>query len=134
MGFFSWITSDTGRSISNVYSSRGSFPVYLLCPDGTYFKEAAYEGYGCFGGRDAYALVAQWNCPERCKDSDGNWLSDLECRQIGIEIACHDENNAKLKYPLKFVEDYSLQYADVEPSRGCPDQGYFYLSDEEDEE
>lgn len=132
MGFFSWITSDTGRSISNRYSIRGTFPVYLLCPDGTSLKETDYEGYGCFGGRDAYALVARWNCPEKCKDSDGNWLSDVDCRYIGINIACYDEDNAKLEYPLKFVEDNRLKYEDVKPSESCPDQGYYYIPDEEE--
>lgn len=60
MGFFSWKTSDTNRSISNIYSSKGSFPVYVLIPQefgGGYIEERNYEGYGEFGGVDVYALV-----------------------------------------------------------------------------
>ena len=58
MGFFSWITSDTHESISNAYSDRGALPVYLYCPDGTKIYEPDYQGYGDFGGHDAYALLA----------------------------------------------------------------------------
>lgn len=64
MGFFSWITSDTHKSISNAYSTRGALPVYLLVPDdygGEPIYEPNYDGYGRFDGRDAYDLVADWN-------------------------------------------------------------------------
>jgi len=65
MGFFSWKTADTQRSIANMYSSRRTFPVHVLCPDGMVITELYYEGYGKFGGRDIYALVAIWNTPEQ---------------------------------------------------------------------
>ena len=136
MGFFSWKTSDTNKSISNTYSRRGTFPVYLLVPKefedkyGKYIEEKDYEGYGVFGGYDAYTLVAIWNEPGRCK-KDGNWLPESEIRSIGIEIACYDEENAKLKYPIKLVEDKDLDYEKVKPSINCPDQGYFYPAPEE---
>ena len=61
MGFFSWKTSDTDESISNASSERGALPCYLLIPKefgGGSIYEDKYEGYGMFGGRDAYALVA----------------------------------------------------------------------------
>ena len=61
MGFFSWKTSDTNKSISNAYSKRGALPVYVLCPDGTTIYEDEYEGYGVFGGYDIFDLVAEWN-------------------------------------------------------------------------
>lgn len=130
MGCFSWITSDTNKSISSYDSCRGSFPVYLLCPDGTKIKEENYEGYGIFGGRDAYALVAIWNIPEACKDEDDNFKPDENIRHLGISIACYDHQNASLQYPLKFVEDKNLSYDEVEASKGCPDQGLFYCCDE----
>lgn len=126
MGFFSWNTSDTHKSISNIYSSRGTFTVYVLCPDGTKIREDDYDGYGDFGGRDIYALVAQWNRPEQCKDENGDWLPDDEIRGLGIDLACYDEDNKKLKYPIKIVEDGNLNYEDVEYSTGCRYQGYFY--------
>lgn len=131
MGFFSWKTSDTNRSISNIYSSKKTFPVYMLVPKefqeqyGKYIEEKGYEGYGEFGGHDAYALVAIWNEPDRCK-KDGKLLAEEVIRDIGIEIACHSEQNASLKYPIKLVEDKNLDYDEVKPSVNCPYQGFFY--------
>lgn len=129
MGFFSWKTSDTNKSISNRYSSRGALKVYVLIPQefgGGFIEEDNYEGYGIFGDKDVYALVAQWNSPNKC---NGDVEHD---RNIGINIACEDEDNASLKYPIKITE-YPCQYEHAEPSVNCEDQGFFYC-DEEDEE
>ena len=122
MGFFSWKTSDTEESISNVYSERGTFPVYVLFPDGTVLKETDYEGYGVFGGRDIYALLAQWNSIE-IFDEEGNLLSDEELRFVGIKLAFGEE---PVKYPIKIVENPNLKYENVKPSEDCEYQGYFY--------
>ena len=118
MGFFSWITSDTNRSISNRYSCRETFPVYLLCPDGRKISECRYEGYGVFGGEDAYALLARWNEPEKCTGDDD------KDRIVGINLEYN--NPDAILYPLKFVEDFRLGYEDVDASDICPDQGFFY--------
>lgn len=119
MGFFSWITSDTNKSISNAYTKRGALPVYLLIPKefgGGAIYEDDYEGYGEFGGEDAYDLLAQWNAPEKC-------TGDVEHdRLVGIDLAYGDE---PVKYPLKFVET-EVPYETVQASADCPDQGYFY--------
>jgi len=34
---------------------------YLLSPDGEVYEEKDYQGYGVYGGKDAYALLAQTN-------------------------------------------------------------------------
>ena len=62
MGCFSWCTSDTRKSIPCCIPF-GDLPgtVYLLNPFGEPYKETDYEGYGVFGGRDVYDLVAEWN-------------------------------------------------------------------------
>ena len=128
---FSWITSDTNRSIS----IRRCFPVYVLIPEefgGGYLMEDNYDGYGVFGGRDVYALVAQWNCPEKCKGANGEWLPDKDVRGLGIDIACYDEQNAALRYPIKIVEDKTIKYKDAAPSMSCPYQGYFYPEFDDD--
>jgi hypothetical protein len=63
MGFFSWLTSDTEESIANVHTGQCR-PVYLLQPEGQPpICEPAYEGYGKFGGVDAYEWVARENAP-----------------------------------------------------------------------
>ena len=126
MGFFSWMTSDTNESIANVYSVKDVFTVYVLCPNGDVIKEECYNGYGKFGGRDIYSLVAQWNVPEKCKDENGNWLPDDETRTVGINIACYEEQNACLRYPIKIVRNKALKYDNVSPCKPCPWQGYFY--------
>lgn len=118
MGFFSWKTSDTHESISNKYSNRGALSVYLYCPDGNKLYETDYEGYGKFGGHDAYALLAQWNIPEKC-------LGDEEKdRKLGIQIAFYEKD--KMKYPLKFAESDKFTYEELDPAEVCKFQGYFY--------
>ena len=178
MGFFSWVTSDTNKSVSNAWSTRGALPVYLLCPDGTKIHEADYDGYGVFGGKDVYELVAEWNRgnltpdylrkPERSgwsKDEEGQrWYEralarhEDDCRMLaeyregatdeamaerygkdwkrllGIHIACYDEQNEALEFPIKIVENGTLKYNWVRPSKGCPSQGYFYYDEDEDED
>lgn len=62
MGFFSWKTADTHKSISNKHTNRCK-PVYLLQPSGPHIKEPAYEGYGVFNGVDAYVWLAEHNLP-----------------------------------------------------------------------
>jgi hypothetical protein len=61
MGFFSWKTSDTQRSICNNASERETFTVHMVTREGQVFTEKSYEGYGEFGGIDFYYLVAQLN-------------------------------------------------------------------------
>lgn len=149
MGMFSWITSDTEESIGAVGTGHERM-VYLLIPDafgGGSFKEDAYEGYGVFGGHDVYEVVALWNLEleelERFGDltlenkfgeiiaQDG---SEEDLRGLGISIACYDKDNARLKYPIKLVENPELRYEDVPPSKSCPSQGYFYDYDEQHED
>lgn len=63
MGLFSFYTADTNRVIQ--VSGRGkSFPVAVLIPKefgGGSIEERAYKGYGDFGGKDVYNLLADWN-------------------------------------------------------------------------
>lgn len=128
MGFFSWMTCDTNESISNRYSVRGPLTAYVLIPKefgGGCIKETNYEGYGVFGGRDIFALVANWNKPDSCT---GN---DEEDRYLGIDLYYHNENNP-IKYGIK-IASKPMTYEDAELSEDCPDQGYFYC-DEQDEE
>lgn len=61
MGFFSWQTSDSKKSIYNSYTDKCR-TVYLLRPNGLpAIQEDEYEGYGVFGGVDAYELLAELN-------------------------------------------------------------------------
>lgn len=44
-------------------------------------------------------------------------------RELGILIACYDEDNKKLKYPIKITYDANAVYEDCKPSLGDPNQG-----------
>ena len=61
MGFFSWKTIDTDRSICNFYSGKDVFPVTMTDNKGNRYHETCYEGYGVFGGKDYYELLAEMN-------------------------------------------------------------------------
>ena len=61
MGFFSWKTSDTNRSIANNYSDRETFTVHLVTRCGQIFTENDYGGYGKFADVDFFELVAKLN-------------------------------------------------------------------------
>ena len=67
-------------------------------------------------------------------------LSDAEMREkysddykriIGIDIACYDEQNASLPYPIKIVHNGNIPYEQALPSMSDPDQGWGFSYDED---
>lgn len=90
MGFFSWKTADDDQSIYNTYSVGGATQVYLLQPGGRPgIHEPNYEGYGVFGGVDAYVWLARENLPAEklVPFPDDAGLFDITVRGIGIALA-----------------------------------------------
>lgn len=80
MGFFSWQTSDTRESIMNIYSQGPVRTVYMLVPDyGQPYEEPAYEGYGDFGGVDAFAHLARMNHPDLTRGQDDDFARKIGC-------------------------------------------------------
>ena len=63
---------------------------------------------------------------EVCEQCDVDW------RWIGIELACYDEDNAALPYPIKITYDANAIYEYCAPSNADPNQGW--ECDDEDEE
>jgi len=121
MGFFSWKTQDTDKSISNQYSTRSTFRVQMVDDKGNVWTEDNYDGYGEFGGKDYYELLAEMNG----LDSD---------RMIGIELAFKDSpngDNAEVKFP-NLVEMAEGWPYDPKGPENCEWQGFFY--DDADEE
>lgn len=57
MGYFSWFTQDTGRRIRN----GKEFRIIMTDNKGNQFIENQYEGFGVFGGKDYYELLAEMN-------------------------------------------------------------------------
>ncbi|MBE1299737.1 MAG: hypothetical protein GJ680_07505 [Alteromonadaceae bacterium] len=61
MGMFSWLTAN-GESIANHHQNvKPCKPVYLLRPGEPSICEPSYDGYGIFGGVDAYEWLSQKN-------------------------------------------------------------------------
>ena len=118
MGFFSWKTCDTKRPINNIYSDKPhKRPVYLLQPNSEPpIEESAYEGYGEFGGIDAYAWLARMNL-----GSDGE---DDKIRGLGIDLFFNEKE--KVKYPLKFSFNKDAVYENWPASEDDENQGYFF--------
>lgn len=96
MGFFSWKTADTDESIGNNASGFGHDdlhgPVYMLSPDGEHIKESSYDGYGVFGGVDAYVWLSLKNLPEQSltiinylTPLSGDDLIGLSNRMLGLD-------------------------------------------------
>ena len=149
MGQFSWIYSDTNKQLVDDKEAD----TYLLVPKAFQHKygkaiyESCYDGYGNFGGDDVYDLVAEWNkdcIPEIIRRvENGNWhctvskedISNLaryyngeelircDLRWLGIIMACYDEDNFALEYPIK-ITSTEMEYEQADASRSDPDQGW----------
>lgn len=148
MGQFSWIYSDTCKQLLDDVEAD----TYLLIPKpfqnkyGKAIYESCYDGYGRFGGYDVYDLIPEWNkemIPEIIQRiKNGNWhcsaceneITNLqayyegkeincELRWLGIIMACYDEDNAALKYPIK-ITTKMMEYEKVAPSLSDPNQGW----------
>jgi hypothetical protein len=105
----------------------------MITPDGRAFREASYEGYGVFGSKDFYELLAE--------------LNGLEPdRGAGIDLCFKDngsgDDSPGVVYP-KLVkrlydgvneESIARLYSSLPNPTSCPDQGFFYQDDDEGEE
>jgi hypothetical protein len=116
MGFFSWQTQDTNKSIANRFSNRDTFPVTMIDDKGNMFHEPNYEGYGVFGGKDFYVLMAEMNGIEGSDDE--------ELRQTAISLAFSDKSET-LKFPNLVENPDGWTYTASEPEN-CDFQGFFY--------
>lgn len=113
MGFFSWKTLDTGESIPNQFAGENggprTFQVWLLDDKGNYWKETNYEGYGVFGGKDYYELLAEMN--------------GLTTRDEGINIAFSDKVEG-VNFPNLVRYADMWEYTNLE-NEHCEGQGYW---------
>jgi hypothetical protein len=138
MGFFSWKTQDTDRSIANTYSNTKTFRVQMIDNKGNVWTETQYDGYGVFGGKDYYELLAEMN--GFTSDKTGDEYTD-EARAFGINIAFKDNGSGVgtegVYYPnlIELADGWVYEMAGPD---SCDYQGYFYdetdYDDEEDTE
>jgi hypothetical protein len=113
MGFFSFKTQDTDKSIANVHSG---YPTFLVCMHdnkGNIWTESAYDGYGEFGNKDFYELLAEMN--------------GLTTREQGIELAY----SGKEYLSPNLTESIDWQWSNAIPEN-CEFQGFFYGDDLEE--
>lgn len=116
MGQFSFTdATDPSRSI---VLSGGEHPdnertAYLLLPGGGKIEEPAYDGYGHFGGMDAYEWLAEAN-------------GLLGGREEAIKVFFSEEGDDHYKplvFPLRITYDPEAVYENVGDSLSCPHQG-----------
>ena len=150
MGLFSFTTGDTGESIP-VGGTGRSFSVFMVLPDDTIIEEPAYEGYGDFGGRDFFGVVAEFNSPEIAREyaaarkSAASFDRDEEMDEEDYEQAVYfaissavcqlDEKHreagisiyydtARKKLP-RFARK-PARWKDLKNPKDCPYQGFFF--------
>ena len=110
MGFFSWKTNDTNRSIGNIYGDLNKvFTVYMKDNDGNTWIENGYEGYGVIGDKDYFVLLAEMN--------------NLSTREEGLRLY-YDNDDENTVFPI-LVEDMDYEWKNEKPET-CEYQGYFY--------
>jgi len=120
MGFFSFLTNDTDESILCKYSSMHTFTIYMLDNKGNVWIENNYEGYGVFGGKDIYQLIAEMN--------------NFESRNEAISSCYNEEISDSLIYPNIVRNISKWKKWKNKPLLTCPQQGYFYNVYDSDED
>jgi hypothetical protein len=96
------------------------------------WSEDDYEGYGTFGGKDYYELLAEMNGFVSVESAD-NYTEDM--RMKGIELAFKDSpngDNPEVKFPNLVELAEGWQYDPIGPE-SCEFQGFFYDDDTDDE-
>ena len=144
MGQFSWITDDTDRQIGSM--EENTITVYMHDDKGNVWKEDEYEGYGEFGGKDYYELVAEMNGYNKDNfmkfyEKEGNAPDDLgldfgpkELRYVGIDMeGAYDKGNREYKFPRlvqREMREGELDHHkfDTPPERD-PNQGWYQPED-----
>lgn len=115
MGMFSWFTQDTNHRIVN----GEPYKVIMTDDKGKKYVEDCYEGYGEFGGKDYYELLAEMN--GLGSDRDAGIRLAYEGSAIGMNPNC--------KHPSLTESGEYMGGIAPEPD---PDQGFVLYDDEED--
>lgn len=150
MGSFTWLRADKEISENEQANICYGEKIKVLIPKefGGGCIEGEYLDYGLVeetdGSRyDLYELVAIWNSPElrnklaelgyqnvNLKAAGEEKMLDAKIsgiiRSYGITIACYDEDQAKIKFPLKLVDKKTqITYEECKYfSIGDPNQGF----------
>ena len=126
MGMFSWIAMDTGRSIRNRHvEGYCSQVVHMTDNKGNVWREENYDGYGVFGGKDYYQLLAEMN---ELEGLTGDVDND---RMLGIDLAF---SGSLLYISPSLNENPGVPWLKNQHNEICPDQGFFYDDEDEDDD
>ena len=119
MGFSSFKTIE-GKSISNAFSTRGAFKVYMVDDKNNKYIENAYQGYCEFGGKDYFVLLYEMNTGKSVDQE--NEREHESARQKGISIFYSDDKH--IKYPMLTTNKH--REWENKKTESCKYQGYFY--------
>lgn len=122
MGCFSWFTQD--KSHKRIVIGEVDKPIYMIGEINgqrvTYTEDDYYDGYGVFGGKDFYELMAEMN---------GKTLADFggdrdKLRLAGIEMAFDGDPSGmstKWKHPTLTLVEGDYHHGDspeIDPDQG----------------
>lgn len=136
MGQFSWFTMDTNHRIVN----DKEYTVFLVDDKGNKYKEDCYKGYGVFGGKDFYELLAEMNGYSYKEYGDNSGIIffpdghkvptddvSFEIRNIGVDLAFGfnmeypNGDNPNLKWPSITESGVYIKGVPVtDPDQGFP--------------
>jgi hypothetical protein len=121
-GQFSWMTHDSNTQIGS--EKENTISVTMFDDKGNKWSEDKYDGYGEFGGKDYYELLAQMNGVE---DAD---------RQDGIDIAFGKKKvKGKVLFPA-LIEDprrFNFKKHDfTKEAEHDPNQSWYQEEEEDD--
>lgn len=140
-GQFSWFTHNTGKQIGS--EPQNTIDVTMYDNEGNEWNEKNYEGYGEFGGKDYYELLAEMNGytqedVEMLKKA-GKLQGFHELRQIGIDIAfgkMEPATGEKVVYPALIETERGYwnwrSHDFTEKPEDDPNQSWYQQEDDED--
>ena len=135
MGFFSHITTDTGRSVPNMASGLKPLPVVMMDDKNNMYFEDAYEGYGIYEGKDIFEFTAEMNQELTDKMIEDNFNIEIYkakgLRNTGF-IQYYYPELIKRLYHIKIKYPNIIEWKDGTPIpdwkdvklKDCPNQGY----------
>ena len=104
---------------------------------GNVWTETQYDGYGVFGGKDYYELLAEMNGFVSDKYEKGTDEYTNEARGFGISLAFSKDNHSGVGtegvYYPNLVEEANGWVYEMAGPDSCEFQGYFYYDEDEDE-
>jgi hypothetical protein len=118
MGYFSWIAQDTSKPIYITGYQKPGYEqraYYMWDNKGNFWKEPSYEGFGMFGVKDYYILLAEMN---HIYSDD---ITDKQKRSDGISIE-FSSNHDGILFP-NLTETKIWTWKNKQPARhfnqGC---------------